>query len=48
VTLAASLLDKLAYPRVLTALADRAATRLGVERAEALAPLADPDRKSVV
>ncbi len=39
---AASLLDKLAYPRVLAALAERAATRLGVERAEALDPL--PDR----
>ncbi len=36
-----SLLDKLAYSRVRAALADRAATRLGAERAEALAPLAD-------
>ena len=40
-TIAAALLDKLAYPRVATALAERAATRLGVERAEALAPLDD-------
>ncbi|MEX2501539.1 MAG: endonuclease MutS2, partial [Trueperaceae bacterium] len=37
-----TLLDKLAYERVREALADRAATRLGMARARALAPL--PDR----
>ena len=39
----AALLEKLAYDRVLRALADRAATRLGLERAEALRPTGDPD-----
>jgi DNA mismatch repair protein MutS2 len=38
-----ALLDKLAFPRVRTALAERAATRLGMERAEALIPVADGD-----
>lgn len=34
----APLLDKLAYRRILSALGERAATRLGIERAEALTP----------
>lgn len=38
---AEALLDKLAFPRVRTALAERAATRLGMEGAEALVPVAD-------
>jgi DNA mismatch repair protein MutS2 len=41
VNVAPTLLDKLAFPRVRAALADRAATRLGMERAQALAPRAD-------
>lgn len=36
------LLDKLAFHRVLTSLSDRAATRLGLERAEAIRPVDDP------
>ena len=36
-----ALLEKLAYPRILRALSDRAATRLGLERAEALRPAAN-------
>ena len=43
VNASAALLEKLAYDRVLRALADRAATRLGLERAEALRPTGDPD-----
>jgi DNA mismatch repair protein MutS2 len=43
VNASAALLEKLAYDRVLRALADRAATRLGLERAEALRPSGDAD-----